>query len=106
MYSGMTSGTSMAFGAFGKHLNGLKFGTTSKSQYGKVNIGYGNPKTNGNTLISIQNNAGKTFFRLDADAQNMLHMHYGFTKSSMKIHRTAIINTAIGIMSGVRGYEK
>ncbi len=101
MVGGIISGISMSFGSLMKNATGLKIGNTAKSQYGKVNLGYGNPKTNGNTLISFQKKSGKTYFRLDVDAVNMLHMHYGSTKKAMQIHRSGIINAIAGVISGV-----
>ncbi len=100
MTGGIMSGASMTYGSLLKNVNGIKIGSTAKPQYGNVNIGYGNSATNGNTIISIQNNAGKSLFRLEADAVNMLHMHYGATKAALKIHRTGIINTIAGVLSG------
>jgi len=101
MAGGIMAGASMTYGSLLKNAEGIKIGTTEKPQYGRANIGYGTPKTNGNTIISIQNNAGKSVFRLDADAINMLHMHYGKTKATMAIHRTGIIRTIAGVISGV-----
>lgn len=100
MTGGIMAGASMTYGSLLKNANGIKLGTTDKPQYGRANIGYGNPKTNGNTIISIQNKAGKSVFRLEADAINMLHMHYGKTKAAMALHRTGIIQTIVGVISG------
>ncbi len=102
MTGGIMSGASMTYGSLLKNANGIKIGSTAKPQYGKVNIGYGNPATNGNTIISIQNKAGKSLFRLEADAVNMLHMHYGATKAALRIHRTGIIRTIAGVLSSVK----
>lgn len=102
MTGGIMVGASMTYGSLLQKANGIKIGTTAKPQYGKVNIGYGNPATNGNTLISIQNNAGKSVFRLDADAKNMLHMHYGSTKKAMRIHRTGLIRAILGVIVGAK----
>lgn len=102
MAGGIMSGLSMTYGSIMKNARGIKIGKTAKPQYGKAIIGYGNPNTNGNTLISVQNSAGKSVFRLEADAANMLHMHYGATKAAMRIHRTGIINTLLGVIIGVK----
>jgi len=99
MSGGIMAGASMTFGLLLKGANGLQIGRTAKPQYGRANIGYGNPATNGNTLISIQNKAGKSLFRLDVDAVNLLHMHYGATKAARALHRTGIINFVIGVLS-------
>ncbi len=101
MSGGIMAGASMTYGSLLKNANGIKIGSTAKQRYGRVNIGYGNPATNGNTLISIQNSAGKSVFRLEADAVNMLHMHYGTTKAAMKIHRTGAIRIIAGVITGV-----
>ena len=75
MTGGITAGAGMTVGALGKTSSGIQIGKTAKPQYGKVNAGYGTPKTNGNTLISIQNNAGKRIFSLDLDSIHSVHMH-------------------------------
>ena len=93
------AGASMTYGSLLKNANGFKIGSTAKPQYGKVNVGYGNPSTNGNTIISLNNNAGKSVFRIEADAVNILHMHYGKTKAALKIHRTGIVQTVAGVLS-------
>ena len=99
MTGGIMSGASMTFGSMFKNAAGFKFGTTPRPQYGRVNMGYGTPKTNGNTLLSIQNSSGKSIFRIEADACNMLHLHYGKTKSALAKHRTAIVNFIAGVFS-------
>lgn len=75
MSGGIVAGAGMSFGALGKTSSGIQMGHTQKPQYGKVNIGYGTPKTNGSTIISVQNNAGKRMFSLDFDANKAVHMH-------------------------------
>ena len=75
MTGGITAGAGMAIGALGKTSSGIQIGETMKSQYGKINAGYGTPKTNGNTLLSIQNNVGKRMFSIDLDSVHAVHMH-------------------------------
>ena len=75
MTGGITSGVGMSIGAIGKTSSGIQIGKTAKPQYGKVNAGYGTPKTNGSTVLSVQNNAGKRMFSLDLDAVNGVHAH-------------------------------
>ena len=75
MTGGITSGMGMAIGAIGKTSSGIQIGKTAKPQYGKVNAGYGTPKTNGTTLVSFQNNAGKRVFSVDFDAVHAVHMN-------------------------------
>ncbi len=75
MTGGITAGAGMSIGALNKTLSGIQFGKTAKPQYGKVNIGYGTPKTHGSTLISIQNKAGKRMFSLDFDSFHAVHIH-------------------------------
>ena len=106
MTGGIMAGASMTYGSLLKSANGVKIGTTAKSSYGRATIGYGNPSTNGNTLINISNKAGKSLFRLEADALNMVHMHYGATKAAMSIHRTGVINTIAGVISGDKSAKK
>ena len=100
MTGGIMAGASMTYGSLLKNAKGFKIGTTAKEQYGRVNIGYGNPSKNGNTLISVQNKAGKTLFHLDADSINMLHMHYKSAKKAITVHRIGIINTLAGVIAG------
>lgn len=69
-----------------KNARGIKIGKTAKPQYGKANIGYGNPNTNGNTLISVQNSAGKSVFRLEADAAYALWSYKGCNENPSNGH--------------------
>ena len=75
MAGGIMAGAGLAIGAIGKTSSGFQIGKTAKSQYGKINIAYGTPKTNGLTLISLQNKAGKRIFSLDFDSLHAIHMH-------------------------------
>jgi len=73
-------------------------GNRIPTQYGRVNIGYGTPRTNGNTIISVQNNAGQSIFRLDVDALHSVHMHIpSITKAHIPIG--SIVS---GVASGIR----
>ena len=99
MTGGITAGGGMAVGALGKTSSGIQIGKTAKPQYGKVNAGYGTPKTNGNTLISIQNNAGKRMFSLDLDSIHAVHMHLPKILPGKHIPIGAI---SLGIYAGVR----
>ena len=99
MTGGITAGSGMAIGALGKTSSGIQIGKTSKPQYGKVNAGYGTPRTNGNTLISIQNNAGKRIFSLDMDSFHAVHMHLPKIFPNRHIPIGSIFS---GIYSGVR----
>ena len=99
MTGGITAGAGMAVGALGKTSSGIQVGKTAKPQYGKVNAGYGTPKTNGNTLISIQNNAGKRMFSLDLDSIHAVHMHLPKLFPGKHIPIGAI---GSGIYAGVR----
>ena len=99
MTGGITSGAGMAIGALCKTSPGIQIGKTAKSQYGKVNIGYGTPRTNGSTLVSVQNNAGQRLFSLDLDAMHAVHMH--LPKVFPKVH------IPVGaIFSGIYGGTK
>jgi len=98
MTGGILAGAGMTYGALTKTFSGIQFGKTIKPQYGRVNIGYGTPKTNGNTIISIQNNAGRSIFRLDVDALHSVHMHIpSITKEHIPIG-----SIVAGIASGIR----
>ena len=99
MTGGITAGAGMAAGALGKASSGIQIGKTAKPQYGRANVGYGTPRTNGSTLISIQNNAGKRIFSLDFDASNAVHMHLPKLLSKTHIPIGAI---GSGIYAGVR----
>jgi len=100
MIGGIMAGASLTYGSLMRNAGGLQFGTTPKSQYGRVNVGYGNPNTHGNTVFNVTNKMGQSRFRLDADMYNLLHMHYGLTKKAMELHRTNIIPSIVGAASG------
>lgn len=68
-----TTIVSLPFGS--KRQDVGTIGKTAKPQYGRVNFGYGTPRTNGTTLISIQNRAGKRIFSFDFDSDHAVHMH-------------------------------
>ncbi|MCM1053825.1 MAG: RHS repeat-associated core domain-containing protein [Ruminococcus sp.] len=87
--------------AVGTHSDGLRIGKTDKEQYGRLSIGYGTQNPQGMTLINFSNKSGKSRFRVDADSRNLIHMHYGKTKSQMDIHRKTVTNIIFGIIGGL-----
>ena len=99
MTGGIMAGAGMTAGSLLKNAKGLQIGKTAKPQYGKANIGYGTPKTSGNTLLSIQNKAGKCIFRFDMDAVNAVHMHLPQLLSKTHI---PIGSIGTGLYSGVK----
>lgn len=101
MWGGILFGASMSYLAYKGTSGGIHIGKTSKPQYGRVSLGYGNSENHAQTIISIQNALGQSRFRIDIDLINYLHIHFGLTNKAMKIHRTGIIETLIGILLGI-----
>jgi hypothetical protein len=59
MLGGIMSGASLTYGSVKRNAGGIQFGTTPKPQYGRVGIGYGNPKKHGNTIVNVTNRLGQ-----------------------------------------------
>lgn len=98
------AGASMTYGSLLRNSGGIQIGETPNPNHGRVDIGYGNPKYNGNTILSVNNKAGSSRFRIDTDANNLLHLHYGRTSKLRSIHRTGLVKFIAGGLSGVREY--
>ncbi len=101
MWGGIMYGASASYAFFKSGSFGVHIGKTMKPKYGRLSLGYGNAEKHTQTLFSIQNMMGKSRFRLDVDLTNYLHIHYGLTNSALKIHRTGIIESIVGIITGV-----
>lgn len=72
-----------------------------------MDIGYGSFSRNGGgTLLSVNNKNGSSRFRIDVDSLNTLHLHYGKTNRLRKIHRTGLIRSFIGGLTGALGSRK
>ena len=107
MTGGIMAGASMTAGSLLQHSNSLiTIGKTANPNYGRVDIGYGNPSVNGSTFLNIAKGSGKPFFRLDFDPTHMLHAHFGATKSALALHRTGLVNGVAGFVSGVFSHGK
>ena len=100
MVGGIMFGASSAYTVFKGTSNGLHFGKTPKDDYGRISIGYGRAERKAHTIFSIQNARGQSRFRLDVDLEHFLHLHFGLTNKARKVHRTGIIETIIGIITG------
>ena len=101
MWGGIMFGASASYAFFKSSSFGLHIGKTMKPQYGRLSLGYGDAEKHTQTLFSIQNMMGKSRFRLDVDLNNYLHIHYGMTNSALKIHRTGIVESIVGFVTGV-----
>ena len=107
MAGGITAGASMTTGALIKNSSGIKIGNTPNPNHGRVDIGYGSSSKNGGgTLLSYNNKNGSSRFRIDADSLNTLHLHYGQTNRLRKIHRTGLIRSIIGGLTGAWSSRK
>ena len=103
MVGGISAGVSMAVSAPLVHSDGVKIGKTAKPDKGRLEIGYGNPRVKGYTVINYNNSAGKSVFRIDFDPVHQLHAHYGATKKLMQLHRKGAYAITMGIIGGGTG---
>ena len=103
MTGGIMAGATMTVGSILRNSNSIiNIGKTTKPHKSRIEMGYGNPSKNGFTPLNYNNSAGQSRFRIEADSLHMLHMHYGKTNRLREIHRTGIIDSIAGIISGVR----
>lgn len=54
---------------------GIKIGSTSKPNIGKIDMFYRNPKVGGGTIFSFNNSEGISKFRIDWDPAHGFHTH-------------------------------
>ena len=106
MVGGISAGVTMMATAPLMHSNGIGVGKTAKPNKPRVDIGYGNPKAHGYTAVNVNNNAGKSVFRIDYDPTNGLHAHYGATNALRQIHRRGAAKVVMGIIGGTTGVRR
>ena len=109
MVGGVAAGFSMGSGAAIRNSKGIQLGKSPKKNHGRVDIGYGsssNNKTIGGTLLNINNKKGASRFRIDVDSVNMLHIHYGKTNKLRSKHRTRLVRSIIGGITGAKKKKK
>ena len=96
-------GMDMLANAALQHSNGFRIGKTAKPNRPRVEIGYGNPKVKGHTIVNVNNSSGKAIFRIDFDPVNSFHFHYGATNKQMNLHRKETVWIMMGAIGGFTG---
>lgn len=106
MVGGISAGVTTMATAPLMHSNGIRVGKTAKHNKPRVDISDGNPKAHGYTAVNVNNNAGKSVFRIDYDPSNGLHAHYGATNALRQIHRRGAAKVIMGIIGGTTGVRR
>ena len=98
MWGGIFAGSSQILGGMSRFLRSRNVDFRDST-----NWLFGNGNTPSTTFVRVNKN-GKQLFRIDADIQNLWHLHFGKTRAVMKIHRTKLaLLSYCGALNVIKG---
>lgn len=84
MWGGIFAGGAQILSGAIKFLNSSSRGILQNK---RLDIFYRTDNVGGGTVLNLKNAAESSRFRIDLDPKHLLHLHFGLTSKTRKLHR-------------------